>query len=69
MSSAMATHQFTANVLRTGARNARKAPRAASRMTVRAAQTDLTLPIDLRGTFPSGVTVAVFPAMRRPPQT
>ena len=70
MSSAMATQQFAANVLRTGARKAgRSAPVRANRMTVRAAQTDLTLPIDLRGTFPSGVTVAVSPAMRRPPQT
>ena len=77
MSSAMATQQFTANVLRTGARNARAdghagsrtGSLAASRMTVRAAQTDLTLPIDLRGTFPSGVTVAVFPATISPPQT
>ena len=51
MSSAMATQQFTANVLRTGARNARKAPRAASRMTVRAAASNGGLPIDLRGEF------------------
>ena len=66
MSSAMATQQFTANVLRTGARNARKAPRAASRMTVRAAQTDLTLPIDLRGECPFRTQVVVPRPMRRP---
>jgi len=69
MSSAMATQQFTANVLRTGARNARKAPRAASRMTVRAAQTDLTLPIDLRGECPFRTPVVVPRPMRRPSPT
>ena len=69
MSSAMATQQFTANVLRTGARNARKAPRAASRMTVRAAQTDLTLPIDLRGECPFRPPVVVPRPMRRPSPT
>lgn len=52
MSSAMATQQFAANVLRTGARSAgRTAPVRAARMTVRAAASNGGLPIDLRGEF------------------
>jgi hypothetical protein len=54
MSSAMATQQFAANVLRTGARKAgRSAPVRANRMTVRAAASNGGLPIDLRGAFPT----------------
>jgi len=54
MSSAMATQQFAANVLRTGARKAgRAAPVRANRMTVRAAASNGGLPIDLRGAFPT----------------
>jgi hypothetical protein len=50
MSSAMATQQFAANVLRTGARKAgRSAPVRATRMSVRAAASNGGLPIDLRG--------------------
>jgi hypothetical protein len=53
MSSAMATQQFAANVLRTGARKAgRTAPVRANRMTVRAAASNGGLPIDLRGALP-----------------
>lgn len=52
MSSAMATQQFAANMLRTGARSAgRTAPVRAARMTVRAAASNGGLPIDLRGEF------------------
>ena len=54
MSSAMATQQFAANVLRTGARKAgRSAPVRSNRMTVRAAASNGGLPIDLRGAFPT----------------
>jgi len=71
MSSAMATQQFAANVLRTGARKAvRSAPVRANRMTVRAAASNGGLPIDLRGAFPtdsfaSPAPHATSPAHRR----
>jgi hypothetical protein len=45
----MASHSLAATVLRTGAR--RVGPQRAQRLTVRAAATERTLPIDLRGTL------------------
>uniref|UniRef100_A0A7S0X9I8 Enoyl-[acyl-carrier-protein] reductase (NADH) n=1 Tax=Mantoniella antarctica TaxID=81844 RepID=A0A7S0X9I8_9CHLO len=51
----MASHSLAATVLRTGAR--RVGPQRAQRLTVRAAATERTLPIDLRGkrAFVAGV--------------
>ena len=55
MSSAMASHSIAANVLRAGARVSRRATaNKATRLTVRAAASERTLPIDLGRAIPEG---------------